>query len=332
MKSNKTGSIILMVMALVFAVIGTVFIFLEESASPIVINGKPTADKPSDFQIGVDITFKNESEEELTVSYIEIAVSTDSRTEIGESIKPFSLKGGESVRYYCTFSSAYYPEKVTEVCIRINGKEYNVYGGTSTYDTAAFIFYIIAGISAVLAVICLVNALKQQKRYKSINQELNSRFGGSAIFTVGVYSRQGEAGKAAAKTAASVAVGALFAGLFGFGAYKIYGSNAQKEFVVSDEGLFVGEPLKKGFNLGNMIYFAKGSFPQTEISVKKKRVTMTNLSSGELFIFDLAGNKSITADMFADKLRALSVPVENNFAENQTVNTGNSDVGDPFDL
>ena len=39
MKSNKTGSIILMVMALVFAVIGTVFIFLEESASPIIVSG-----------------------------------------------------------------------------------------------------------------------------------------------------------------------------------------------------------------------------------------------------------------------------------------------------
>ena len=266
------------------------------------------------------------------MSYTQITVSTSSRTEIVEIREPFSLKGGESSRCYYTFSSEYYPEKVTEVRIRINGEEYNVYGGTSTYDMVAVLFYIIAAVTLILSAVCLVNSLKQKKRYENINRELNDRFGGSAIFTVGVYSRQGEAGKAAAKTAASVAVGALFSGLFGFGAYKIYGSNAQKEFVVSDEGLFVGEPLKKGFNLGNMIYFAKGSFSQTEISVKKKKVTMTNLSSGELFIFDLAGNKSITADMFADKLRALSVPVENNFAENQTDNTGNSDVGDPFDL
>ena len=53
-----------MVMALVFAVIGTVFIFLEESASPIVINGKPTAVKPGSYQSEVHITFKNNSEEE----------------------------------------------------------------------------------------------------------------------------------------------------------------------------------------------------------------------------------------------------------------------------
>ncbi len=332
MKSNKTGSIILLVMAIIFAVIGTVFIFLEESASPIIVSGTPTAVKPENYQSGLHITFKNNSEKELTVSYTQITVSTSSRTEIVEIREPFSLKGGESSRCYYTFSSEYYPEKVTEVRIRINGEEYNVYGGTSTYDMVAVLFYIIAAVTLILSAVCLVNSLKQKKRYENINRELNDRFGGSAIFTVGVYSRQGEAGKAAAKTAASVAVGALFAGLFGFGAYTIYGSNAQKEFVVSDEGLFVGEPLKKGFNLGNMIYFAKGSFSQTEISVKKKKVTMTNLSSGELFIFDLAGNKSITADMFADKLRALSVPVENNFAENQTDNTGNSDVGDPFDL
>ena len=236
------------------------------------------------------------------------------------------------MKCYYTFNSPFSPQKVSEVRIRVDGKEYDVYGGASTYDMVAVLFYIIAAVTLILSAACLVNSLKQKKRYENINRELNDRFGGSAIFTVGAYSRQGEAGKAAAKTAASVAVGALFAGLFGFGAYKIYGSNAQKEFVVSDEGLFVGEPLKKGFNLGNMIYFAKGSFPQTEISVKKKRVTMTNLSSGELFIFDTAGNKNITADMLAEKLRALSVPVENNFAENQTDNTGNSDVGDPFDL
>lgn len=332
MKSNKTSSIILMVMALVFAVIGTVFIFLEESASPIIVSGTPAAVKPGSYQSEVHITFKNNSEEELTVSYIEIAVATSNRTELVEIREPFSLKGGESMKCYYTFNSPFSPQKVSEVRIRVDGKEYDVYGGASTYDMVAVLFYIIAAVTLILSAVCLVNSLKQKKRYENINRELNDRFGGSAIFTVGVYSRQGEAGKAAAKTAASVAVGALFAGLFGFGAYKIYGSNVQKEFVVSDEGLFVGEPLKKGFNLGNMIYFAKGSFPQTEISVKKKRVTMTNLSSDELFIFDTAGNKNITADMLAEKLRALSVPVENNFAENQTDNTVNSDVGDPFDL
>ena len=82
MKSNKTGSIILMVMALVFAVIGTVFIFLEESASPIIVSGTPTAVKPENYQSGVHITFKNNSEEELTVSYTQITVSTDRKSVV----------------------------------------------------------------------------------------------------------------------------------------------------------------------------------------------------------------------------------------------------------
>ena len=64
MKSNKTGSIILLVMAIIFAVIGTVFIFLEESASPIIVSGTPTAVKPENYQSGLHITFKNNSEKE----------------------------------------------------------------------------------------------------------------------------------------------------------------------------------------------------------------------------------------------------------------------------
>lgn len=334
MRTNKVSCFVVLFFALIFAVAGTVMLLLPEPTSPVTVTGTPSV-KSSNGYIELYFTLKNESDEDVKITYLEVNVSTNSGSEKAFDRDSLIIKAGgtEKCEYY--FQSYSRPTGITEITVRINGKEYYAYGSNSSLETAAVIFFILAILFAILSMLNFVSLAKQKKRYKSINKEIEEKFAGNAIFAVGYCSKQGEAGKAAAKTAASVAGGAIFAGLFGFGAFKTYGANAAKEYVVSNEGLFVGNPLKKGFNLGGMNYFAKGSLPETEITVKKKRVTLTNRLSGEYFVFDLSGNKSVTTEQLVEKLNNLLVPSE--VISQSSAAAGNNEAAaikedDPFDI
>lgn len=329
MKANKASCFVLLVIALIFAIIGAVVLLLPKEVSPVTVSDTPIVRKSGGY-ITVYFTLENESDKDVEITYIEFKITTNNETEIWQVNENMTLAAGESSKLTYKDTSYNSPNKITEISIRIDGKKYYVYEVSSTSDTVAVVCFIFAIVFGILAVCCFVGVLKQEKRYQSIKQEINDKFAGNAIFAVGCYGKKGESGKAAAKTAASVAGGAVFAVLFGFGTYKIYGANAPKEFVISDDGLYVGDPLKKGFDLGGMNYMEKGSFNQTEIKVKKKQVTLNNLSSQEFFMFDLSGNKEVTPEQLVEKLNNLVAPIENLVAGSSAVNTETKE--DPFDI
>lgn len=110
---------------------------------------------------------------------------------------------------------------------------------------------------------------------------------------------------AAAKTAVSVIGGAVSALLFGFGVYKVYGSKDMKEFVVAEDGLYVGNFTRNKFNPDNMEFISKNEIPDSEIVAENKKVTMTNLATGEYFLFDLSSHSTLTAEELKTRLEKM---------------------------
>ena len=339
MKASKAGCFVTLVFAVIIAVLGVVMFLLPTPVSPVTVSGTPrvyTDIVNHQRAICMEFTLINESDKDVTITHIEVHVSTNNGSEGAESDESIRIKSGESVPcddYY--FPSYNSPTAITKIVVKINGTEYYAYGNDPGTKPVGFVFFVIAAIFAVLTIVCFVGVSKQNKRYQMIAQEVDSAFGGKALFVVGQYGKKGNAGKAAAKTAASVLGGAVFAGLFGFGVFKVYGANSMKEFVVTDDRLLVGNPMKSGFSLNTMDYMGKAAFSDSEITVKKKIVTLKNKASGEYFMFNLTSNGSVTPEQLTEKLNKLIAPVENNVqGEVAAENAGApaTDNSDPFDL
>lgn len=337
MKTSKAGCFVLLVIALIFAVFGAVMYLLPAPTSPVVVSGTPTASKKGSSwgNIYMDFTLENVSDKDVTVTYLEVSVSTNNGTEDANTDEHLTIKAGESVRcdeYY--FSSYNSPTGISKIIVKVNGKEYYAYGTDPGTKPVGFVLFFFAAVFVVLTAVSFVGVSKQNKRYAAIEREVDAQFAGKALFVVGQYGKKGNAGKAAAKTAVSAVGAAVFAGLFGFGTYKIYGANAMKEFVVADDRLLVGNPSKAGFNIYTMDFMGKESFVNSAITVRKKNVTLTNTVSGEYFVFNLASNRTVTPEQLVDTLNKLIAPVESMAqgeiaADNAQAPTTDSD---PFDL
>lgn len=321
--------------AVIIAVLGVVMVLLPTPTSPVTVTGTPKVYKSASYYIDLEFTLKNESENDITISSIEVHVSTNTGSEGAKNNNSITIPaGGTKECDYC-FESYDRPERISSIIVKIKGTEYYAYGKDPGTKPMGFVLFVIAAIFAVLAIVSFVGVSKQNKRYKMIEQEVDSAFAGKALFVVGQYGKKGDAGKAAAKTAASVLGGAIFAGLFGFGAFKVYGANSMKEFVVTDDRLLVGNPMKNGFSLNTMDYMGKTAFSESEITVKKKIVTLKNKISGEYFTFNLTSNSSVTPEQLTEKLNKLIAPAASNAqgevaAENAEAPA--TDNSDPFEL
>ncbi len=311
MKASKAGFIVSFILAAIFAVIGTVLILLPKPSCPVSIENEFWMRRGTGV-VYLTGSLRNTSEETVTVTYLNVKGSTSDRTFDGPGNVHFVIEPNEvfdigQEKYGIESSGT--PESISKVTIKIDGKSYTLVGSdTGIISAALFIF---AGVFLVCAIISLVGSRRQQKRYDAIVDDL-AKMQCHAVFAIGTYGKKGEAGKAAAKTAASVAGGVLFAALFGIGFYKIYGANSARELILTDGGLYCGN-LKNGkaamgADLSGMNFIPKAAFANSEVYSKKKQVTIRNINTTEYFTFNLAGNSQITPEELEAQLKELATP------------------------
>lgn len=149
----------------------------------------------------------------------------------------------------------------------------------------------------------LFSSIRQKKQYAMISAFLQQHAGENAVYLTGSYRKAGERGKAVAKTTASVLGGILSAIFLGVGFYKVYNADTPMGYVLCDSGLFffnLNEPLIEG----NVPFIAKGSLYEPDIRIKKRQVTLTNLQTNEIFIFNMT-NKDVTSEQIGERLKSL---------------------------
>lgn len=331
MKAKKAGIIVCIVFAVIFAAAGVVLMLLPEPYTPVAV-GEEVRVSHSSGHIFFSGTLKNDSDEPLTITYLEIEVRVDGGTETCYTDEDALLAPGEEYDledlYVNSWSS---PDYISQIKVEVNGVEYTVYSSSGRYFAWTVLAFLLTLVFVILGIVSIVGYVNLNKRYRQAETEI-AAVGGDPVLAVGYYGRKGEAGKAAAKTALWALGGAASALLFGFGTYKVYGANEAKEFVVSDDGLYIGNPSKSKFDLRNMQFIPKNGIPDSEVAAAKKRVTMTNLATGEFFVFDLSSNNAVTAE-------ALKARIENMLSSRQPVQEAapaqedsalNADGDDPF--
>lgn len=148
-----------------------------------------------------------------------------------------------------------------------------------------------------------VGSKRQQQQREAVEQFMRQYAGENAVYLMGTYRKTGDKGKAAAKTAASIAGGVLAAAFLGVGVYKIYGADTPMGFIVSDKGLFIFNPAME-LTPANVSFVAKGKFGQTEIIVKSRQVEFHDLQTGDIFKLNIT-DKNVTAEEIGGRLKAL---------------------------
>lgn len=306
MKVSKVGVWVTLVITLVFAALGVMFVLLPNNSPLQLKNGTLKTAHSSSGIIYIYGELENTTDKNLNVTYMEIEVET-TREIIGVyTDEPFVIASGAIYDLHedeWVADSYYAPESINKITATIDGVEYTVYESMPIYTVAAIAMFIFAVIFAAVTISTFVGTKKQQKRYDNMNATL-ANMEGNGVLLGGTYTEKSAAGKNAAKTAASVAAGAVSAAFLGVGVYKVYGGNAQREFIVTDNGLYIGVPSKNPINFAQMNFIQKGKFGDCQITTKPKEVILLNRVTTEMFRFNTA-NSNTTSEQLAARLQAL---------------------------
>lgn len=106
------------------------------------------------------------------------------------------------------------------------------------------------------------------------------------------------------KSALSALGGAISAIFLGAGFYKVYSSSNPKEFILTDDALFVNDPKSANTALDTMTRLDGSNLPDPTVAAKKNLVTLTS-ADGEIVLSFNYKNSGITADELVAKLNAL---------------------------
>lgn len=296
MKINKAGFWVSLALAIATLVAGIVIMLLPSNC-PVGLD-RVSASSAGSGRISINITLTNRSDEDVYVSKLVVVVKTSGDTIQATDSEGFTLEAGTT--YDLSYSTNSYdrPQSVSKVTITTNGKSYVVHG--TNVPIASILLLVAAFICAIIAISIFSNNRRKKKTYSNVVQAL-PQIGDNAITFNGFYSKKGETGKAVGKSVLSVLGGALLSLFVGIGFFRIYGKGTAVDLIVGDNGLYV----LNNANSCSSMFIEKGHFPASEITVKKRNVTLTNTITQEYFVFKTTKN-GITPEQLVEKLKALT--------------------------
>ena len=182
MKVSKAGVWVCLVLAAIFAVIGVVLFVVKPASGPIVVSKDLEAWTTTSGYLVIDGKLKNDSDEELTITYIEIEVTTDGPTQViyldyynldeDEDPADYVLAPGEEFNLSGYGVGCSYDAHSLTICkVTVNGTEYTVYENMSAmtvFGVAMFIF-------AIVFIACALSTLVKAKKSRRSTTTLPTR-------------------------------------------------------------------------------------------------------------------------------------------------------------
>lgn len=139
-----------------------------------------------------------------------------------------------------------------------------IFGGSDA-QTSKIIFAAMFGLLGFIMLMCSIPVYKKQKKLAMQVNELLAQLGDNALVFEGRIVDPKTARENAKKTAISVAIAAVCAGLFGFGVYRISGNDTRRLFVIADDGMRVIHP-----NTLEQVGHARAYNPRLTVSAEKR--------------------------------------------------------------
>lgn len=324
MKVKKTTFIVLLCLAVVFLVTGAVLLLLPRGESPIAMSENIRVIKSgSNYRWGGKL--KNVTDKDITLTSYDFTVEVDTR---GNYINVYAedywfcddngkrgkitLKPNEefdlSTEEFNTGGET--PTNVLKASVVVNGKKYYLVGGSDSMKTFAVLAFIVAVIFGIAAIANIVTNVKQAKHAKAVGDIIGSMPGGGAYLD-GFYGEKNGNKKAAAKSVFSILGGAISSLFLGVGFYKVYSGSTPKEFILTDDELYVGDPKSKNVGLDCMNRLSREQLSGSFVTSDKKCVTLTNSAGTQFYSFTLK-NSTLGKDELVSRLEKLAAeqPVE----------------------
>lgn len=182
-----------------------------------------------------------------------------------------------------------------------------VAGGNIDFENnPEFIIGVLLIVVGAVFLICIPAILAGSKRtanYEAALKEFMAHAGENPVLLAGMYTQKGEKGKAAAKTAASVAGSILGAAVLGVGVFKVYGAEKQMNYVLSDNGLYMIDPTQP-LARDSIYFMPKGKFNEFEVGLKGNKIVITDLKTNDIFSF-YPVEKQTSAEEISERLKKM---------------------------
>ena len=198
------------------------------------------------------------------------------------------------------------PSRVSQVCVEVDGIRYYLKGdpAQNSRRAVALLCILLALVFIIVAFANLKNEKNKAKRYDDFTNNVLSAIPDGGVIVNGFMANKGDGKKAAAKSALSVIGGALSAIFLGVGFYKIYSGSTPKEFILTDDNLYINDPKNRSTSLEVMTRLDGANFPEPTVAAAKKRVTVTS-NDGAIVMTFPAVKGGVTVEELTAKLNKI---------------------------
>jgi len=247
-KANKTKFIVLLCFALLF-IAGTVMLLFIPEPKPLKITEKITVTE-SGGEYFLQGKIKNVTKNRIIINPTDLYIKLSAVGENGNKIKTearlndsISLDPNEEfdVSVIRIRLNSVKSVKVTKVIYTPEKVGITLYGNVVNNGKFA-IFSLLTGVTGVafliIAIVSYRVDVNNTRRVNNIIMQIRQTLG-DGIHVTGRYGNKANDRSATAKTTASV-FGAIVSALFiGFGRYKVYSTNAQSEFIITETAIYM---------------------------------------------------------------------------------------------
>ncbi len=324
MRINKSGIIVSIILTIILLAVGVLFV-LPEPKSPLAVTEVLTLSqsKPNSPAY-IEGKVKNESENSVTISQMDFFISSNKGTYQIVVDEYITLQPQEE--YSIDVESENVPATVkslTKFTVVVDGKEYNIITNSNSDMLLGIAMFVLAAIFAAAVLGNILAMKKLKKRLNGITQSL-SQLNCNAQYYTGINAASGQTRKS--QTQFFEVISIL---MYGFSSR--HGAHSALDFVVTDDGLYIGKPNKNGLELSNMSFVDKTNFRDYSIMEQNDCVTLQSNVAGNKFTI-YTQNSGTTAKQLLERFNEFkkSEKVEEPLGESAVSNEVKSENSDPF--
>ncbi len=292
-KPNLITSIILIVLAIIVAILGVVFMNNTPKGCPVKVTSRitftQTADNSGLYELKGKI--KNISDKVIVINddtfTLDYKTPDGSRPAklIASKFATSELEPGQELdlsSYGLVDDEVVYTNSnMTAFKITVDNATYNI---TSNVTTSIILFFF-AGLFAIVAIISLVSALTLAKAQNKVIEYAASTMP-DALVLKGTFTNKKNTAKNIGKSVASAMGGALSAAFLGVGSYRVYGNSVALNFVIGTDKIYgYSQADKKPSPEKPALLLDSEALPQVHITNKNDNVILESVDKSVSITF-----------------------------------------------
>ncbi len=292
-KPNFIASIIVIVLAVILAILGVVFMNNTPKGCPVKVTSRITFTQTYDNSGRYELKGKIKNISDKVIVINDNTFTLDYKTPDGSM--PAKLKASKfatselepgqeldlSTYGILDREILYTNSNMTAFKITVDNATYNI----SSSGSASIILFCFAGLFAIVAILTLVSALNLAKAQNRVIEYAASTMP-DALVLKGIFTNKKNTAKNVGKSVASAMGGALSAAFLGVGTYRVYGNSVALNFVIGTDKIYgYSQADKKPNPEKPALLLNSEALPQVHITNKNDNVILESVDKSVSITF-----------------------------------------------